>query len=274
MSRWIKDETDCQFKNGVRKNWTSVVSQISSLVESCLSKNPFLTATDLIKEVQVQFGKLASEATVSRCRRHVGYKYKMATRTHEHQRVSPSHPFLLANKYPDAIAIDEASFVSCDRPRRGWAKFSSRVPKHPPKQRNRISLLLAIDTSGVVTFEIKKGAFNKESYSSFQQKLPSDRTLILDNVAFHKSHVTKEAELKRNIELVYIPPYCPWFNPVECAFSVAKATYRKSRSHDHPDFVSDVVSCLQKITSEDCQSFFSHSARLRQNEIEKLGILA
>jgi hypothetical protein len=42
-------------------------------------------------------------------------------------------------------------------------------------------LLLAIDRTGVVAFEIKKGSFNQHIFSSFIKTLPIGKTVLLDN---------------------------------------------------------------------------------------------
>ena len=136
------------------------------------------------------------------------------------QDVDPTHPFLRSNYYDGAIALDECHFSSGDStPRRGWALGGKKVPKCAPRARRSISLLLALDATGVIGYTIRVGAFNKDTYASFLASLPRDRIIIADNVAFHKSLPARLAAEQRNQTLVFTPPYCPWFNPTEFAFS-------------------------------------------------------
>ncbi|MFZ5955802.1 MAG: IS630 family transposase, partial [Nanoarchaeota archaeon] len=39
--------------------------------------------------------------------------------------------------------------------------------------------------------------------------------IILDNVAYHKCQGTEDYPLPENIELMFLPPYSPDFNPIE-----------------------------------------------------------
>ena len=67
----------------------------------------------------------------------------------------------------------------------------------------------------------------------------------------------------------FTPPYCPWFNPTEFAFSKTKEAYRRARLAGAVDFVADVDASLRKLTSEDCSAFFRHAAKVRQIELRK-----
>jgi transposase len=172
--------------------------------------------------------------------------------------------------YDGAIAVDESSFVSIDTPRKGWAQRNRHVPKPPPKVRKRVSLLLAIDTNGVVDFEIRDGSFNTASYSSFLRRLPRGRRITADNVAFHKSKLTRDVASERDQTLVFTPPYCPWFNPVEFAFSVTKGEYRRARSIPGSNFVNDVRQAIgTRMTGKSCSGFFRHAHRCLQVEMRR-----
>ena len=39
--------------------------------------------------------------------------------------------------------------------------------------------------------------------------------LIMDNAQIHKAQITKIVSDILNINLVYLPPYCPFLNPIE-----------------------------------------------------------
>lgn len=164
--------------------------------------------------------------------------------------------------YDGAIAVDESSFVSIDTPRRGWAKPNVDIPKPAPKKRERTSLLLAIDETGIVAHQMKGGSFNSVSYADFIRSLPANRRLVADNVSFHKSKAAREAARERNITLEFTPPYCPWFNPVEFAFSSVKRSYRRARVAGSSDFRVDVTGSLDRVTSSNCSGYFNHA---RQN---------
>ena len=123
----------------------------------------------------------------------------------------------------------------------GWAKGSKRVPKGPPKRRKRVSLLLALDAEGVVAYKVIQGAFNGASYSEFLATLPSHRTIIADNCAIHRSRVAVETAKQKHQTLLYTPPYCPWFNPVEFAFSKTKSASSAGYRRDEPHGMAGLI---------------------------------
>ena len=50
---------------------------------------------------------------------------------------------------------------------------------------------------------------------------------MLDNVSFHHSKVCKEVAYAKGYDLLFVPPYYPWFNPIEGIFSVVKRSFYK-----------------------------------------------
>jgi transposase len=244
---------------------TSVRQQVGVV----LGHNQYLS----IEEVRSHLDVNVSWSTVRRCMKALKLSYKATCRTHKKQPVDLRHPYFLANSpYADldCICIDEASLVSCDTPRRAWSHVGDTVHKHPPKRRRVVSLLLAIDRSGVVAHEIRVGSFNQHSFSAFIEKLPSERPLLMDNASIHKTALVREACGRNNIRPIYTPPYCPWFNPVEFAFSVVKRRFRKlraTRTETIPEFHPDITRSLENVTADKCVSFFAHSERLRCQKI-------
>ena len=270
VSRWVLEDPECRNLRRRRRDRKSKVKEIAKIVGEAMKADPFLSAVEVIRIVQRNLGKNVSEATVSRCRKKIGFRYKQTSRTQDSDHVDPSHPFLKSNYYDGAIALDECHFSSGDStPRRGWALGAKKVPKCAPRARRSISLLLALDANGVVGYTIRSGAFSKDSYASFLASLPRDRIIIADNVAFHKSLPARLVAEQRNQTLVFTPPYCPWFNPTEFAFSKTKAAYRRSRLSGSPDFIADVRQAIACISADDCAAFFRHSERVRQIELEK-----
>jgi DDE superfamily endonuclease len=233
-----------------------------------IDNNPFASSEELVRRIAEFFGIRVSVSTVVRARKHAGFRFKLARRSQQHQKAHPDHPFMrYLGVYDGAIAVDEASFVSADLPRRGWAHGSSHVPKPPPTQRRRVSVLLALDANGVVGHDIRSGSFNARTYGDFLKTLPAGRRVIADNVSFHKTASVRNAASDRDQELVFTPPYCPWFNPVEFAFSLTKRAYRRSRLEGSPNFVDDVQSALTKLDMRTCTAFFAHARSNMDHEV-------
>ena len=277
ISRWSKELKISQnLKRCPRKRSSAKSESILSLVEIIVKTDPFVTIHKLKWILQDTHRISVSLSTVYRCMKTLKMSYKVASRSPQHQVVDPQHPFLASTTpiYDDGISIDEACFVSCDTPKRGWAPRKCAVPKRPPKRRQTISLLLAIDRSGVVAYELRKGSFNTVSFKDFVARLPPDRKLIMDNVAFHRSKAVREVVTANGSTIHHTPPYCPWFNPVEHAFSSCKAAFRYKRVQREPGagfLWDDVISSLATVTPEKCSAFFDHTTRVLGCRIAEIG---
>ena len=85
-----------------------------------------------------------------------------------------------------------------------------------------------------------KPSFNTTRFCSFIEQLqlkPND-VVLLDNVSFHHSKSVRDLFYSRGIEVLYVPPYSPWYNPIELCFSVVKRAFYKNR---------DVASAFQSL---------------------------
>lgn len=263
LSRWINHDPKCIGAKLPRKLRKCPRRTISDTVMEYMASNPYSTALDLISIVSKQLDMSVSEATISRCRKDCNIRYKRVQQTQFAEKVDPDHPFLKNDYYDGAISVDESSFYKADHPIMGWGIGKDRVGKTAARGRVRVSLLVAIDQTGVVHSEMRKGAYNKETYAKFLQALPRDRTIIADNVSFHKSENVANIAKERGQTLVYTPPYSPCMNPVEGVFSKTKAAYRRARLSGNVDFRYDVRKVLGKITSTDCEGYFRGAKRAR-----------
>jgi transposase len=98
------------------------------------------------------------------------------------------------------------------------------------------SVCACIMSDGRLQYEINlNGAYNKITFNNFFKKLnlPKNSIVLLDNIRFHHNKEIVEYAYTQNIILLYIPPYSPWFNPIENIFSVVLLKgnkYRKSKN--------------------------------------------
>lgn len=276
IARWVHEDTQeltCQRGQHRRapKPRACIRGAIQETIRTCLEQNPFVTAHELVDVVSSCNNVLVSLSTIARARKALGFRYKLASRSQTHQSTPPGHAFMSEQEvYKDAIALDESSFVNNDTPRRGWAQGSQHVPKPAPKNRQRVSLILAISRDGVVGRQLRTGSFNAQTFASFLQTLPANKRVIADNVSFHKSRCVKDVATERGQVLTYTPPYCPWFNPTEYAFSVTKNAYRKARWKGGHGFAGDVLRSVDNLDSSQCAAFFEHAENCVWNEYRKL----
>lgn len=98
----------------------------------------------------------------------------------------------------------------------------------------------------------KPGAFNTQSFieALCTFDIAPGTVVLLDNVAFHHSTKVINYARGRGWELLFVPPYSPWFNPVEGVFSVIKRHFYRQ---------GDVVESFRSVTSAHLSAFFRHS---------------
>lgn len=266
VGRWINKPNPA---TTVKRQRKSLIKQVAPSIACMIKTNPYLTCCEICSRLEHDTGIKISKATAHRALKSCDLSYKLAMRSYEDHPKDMTHAFYhTEDVYQNTISIDETCFYYNDMPRRGWGLRGKRVPKRHPTKRTKISLLLAMDRDGVVASEIIRGNFNSISFASFIRKLPCNRRLIMDNVSFHKSNIVKEAMADRNLTVTYIPPYNPWYNPVEYAFAVVKNDFRKrrSKSQNLETFEADVLASVAVLGNNMCTAFFEHSKRLWQED--------
>lgn len=252
------------------RNQTHGVTKLRVL--ECCKDLTFETCEEIRILLKVEHSIDVSVSTVHRARKSLGLTFKRAARSYQHELPAASHPFMHdEDPYRNAICVDESCFVSSDTPRYGWAIAGQTVPKPAPRKRNTISTILAIDRNGIVAKQSIKGNYNSKLYAAFIASLPRGRTIIADNVSFHKSWRVKLVAYQRNQTLAYTPPYCPWMNPVEHGFSVAKHAFRKRR-FDRPSesFRAAVDASFATVSSASCEGFYRGADATRRDAIARL----
>lgn len=245
LSRWLMEDIlyPKQRRPKPRKKFHDIISKI---ISETMHEQPFQTADDLIQAIRGETGALVSRSTVYRSLTAIGMSYKCASRCRSHDAVPIGHPFLQKDSYEDdAIAVDESSFYWNDVPRRGWSKKGRRVKKARPTHRTRVTLLLAVGREGIIHYELRTNGVKGHHFADFVRSLPGGRPLIADNCSIHRCPAARAAYAEKGIELRLIPPYCPWYNPVEFCFSEIKAKYRPLRlRYPSATFTQDVLACM------------------------------
>ena len=71
--------------------------------------------------------------------------------------------------------------------------------------------------------------------------------LVMDNVSYHKSELTKKILIKNNINLVFQPAYSPDLNPIEPSWDTTKNDIR-SQSYNQTNFEDKLCTALNSRT--------------------------
>ena len=116
---------------------------------------------------------------------------------------------------------DETGVSNCETMERGFA------PKgHPPilpveTKRERVNMLSAINEQGGVRFMVYQGTMDQQRLIQFLRRLLSTARqkifLILDNLKVHHGKLVAAwlEKHREKIEVFFLPPYAPEYNPDE-----------------------------------------------------------
>jgi transposase len=87
-----------------------------------------------------------------------------------------------------------------------------------------------------------------------------NKTIIADNVSFHKSKEVITYLKNNKANMIFIPPYSPEYNPIEFVFSEIK---RKIRiiNFDSSNKLYEYLKDNLKIVSSNLTNYFKHSLK-------------
>lgn len=148
----------------------------------------------------------------------------------------------------------------------------------PAKKQNilvrgeHVSAMCVMSMEGILTCRIVRGGVDGDKFIEFVENLlmpnvmpfngnNSRSVVIMDNCAIH--HVTEVTQLlqETGVLVYWLPPYSPDMNPIEEAFSKAKAMMRAMENEMQAinDIDTVVYSAFSTITSCDCEGWIADS---------------
>ena len=170
-------------------------------------------------------------------------------------------------EFMNSISLDECSFDINDHNNKCYSKKGTvRITNFKHKRRKRMTLLLAVSKSNIVTSEIFEGSLNKKRYIEFLNKNQDkfkNKTIIKDNLPIHKSKEVIELCNNNNTKLNFIPPYSPEVNPIEQFFSSLKSIYRSD--HNRENLKETIEKALYNVNKEHLINYYNHSLKYIKN---------
>jgi transposase len=240
---------------------------IERFIENNISVDPFLTQNDLASMVNATFSIRCSAKYVGHVLKRIGFTRKKArkktvTATQEEDIRIFCDKYRQIYQTHNCVSIDESGFRTDSIRQYGYSKRGTRLYiKTKPKSYKNLSLLMAISNRGDVQHIVHSNPINGSSFYEFlkQSNIPRGSYLIMDNVAFHKMKRVNELVEERSWNVLYAPPYCPDFNPIEMVFGWMKHHFRKRDSKT----VSTINSIVETVPKDLMQKCFMHVGKLR-----------
>lgn len=162
---------------------------------------------------------------------------------------------------------DETGIANQENYQRGFApKGTPPVLGYETKQ-ERVNMISAINNYGSVRFMIFQETMTQKRLIEFMGRLIHDAPrkvfLILDNLRVHHGKLVQKwlSERKEKIEIFFLPPYAPEYNPDEYLNHALKRDVHSGR---HPRTLKDIIHKTQSFMrrlqhhKEYVRAFFRH----------------
>jgi transposase len=150
----------------------------------------------------------------------------------------------------------------------GRAPRGERAVEAVPRNRGRATTLLASMTPDglgpVVTYP---GGTTTERFLTYltEHLLPTltpGQVLLLDNARAHHGRGVAEACADAGVEVCYLPPYSPDFNPIEPALGTVKNRLRRDKPRTTAAVAAALPRALAQVTAEQARAYFRHGGYL------------
>ena len=109
---------------------------------------------------------------------------------------------------------------------------------------------------------VHEGVINSEIFRAYVEHVlmptlsPGD-IVVLDNLPAHKMPGARQAIERAGAQMMFLPPYSPYFNPIEMAFAKFKALLRAKAARTVTSLRDATGSVLDAFTPGKCASFFT-----------------
>ena len=250
-----------------------------------LDQRPSAYLDEMVYFLSDEFDIQVSLPTVWRVLQRSGWSRKVQRRIAAQREVLLRNHWLLSvlPKYraEQLVFLDESA--ACERTadrKYGWAPLGETPGVISVLKRSkRWSILPALTVDGYLDWTIVQGSITKASYIQFirDRVLPhcsptasglARSVLVMDNASIHKSPDLIDACRAAGVDIEYLPPYSPDFNPIETSFALLKAHLRRHTedaqhaaiSGQFGEFLNTAISAM--FSSYDARKLY-HKSRIR-----------
>lgn len=148
------------------------------------------------------------------------------------------------------LFMDETSMKLHPPLRQCWMKVAQQKRIDTPGQQQQIHYFGAYDWATDRVHGICEKRRNSDAFCQFLAHVmteiyPTQQVvMVMDNASFHTSQMAQAglSLYEARLQVVYLPKYCPFLNPIERFWQHLKQLVNVNRLHRHLD---DLIACLQ-----------------------------
>jgi transposase len=265
---------EAKVRGGQRSH--TLTDEQKTAVRGWILEDCSITLKKIKEELESKLGVVTSIATIHRLVEGFNFTLKRTTRFLERRndentveiRYNYALQFLSFSERKSNECfyfLDEVGFNCSMRASRGRALKGQRAVRVVQNLRTRnISLCCTMNKNGTFYYEKQSFPFNRESFLLYMERVMDKLhekgekrvVFVMDNVPFHKvTEITNIVE-KRGYEILYLPPYSPFLNPIENMFSQWKTLVRSGNSRSEEELLANIDAVFAKITSENCENYY------------------
>jgi hypothetical protein len=165
------------------------------------------------------------------------------------------------------VFVDETGLQVSMRMRQGRSKRGTSAQiKVKATREKTYSAAAALMKSGMVLYEVQGTPYNGLAFLAFMNTLMDKLNaegktgcyLVMDNVAFHRMVIIREAVEQKGHYLRFLPPYTPMLNPIEEAFHQWKHHVKLARCSTRDELEVAVTAAFAQITPANCEGYWRH----------------
>jgi transposase len=163
----------------------------------------------------------------------------------------------------DLLFLDETSTHTAMARRRARAPRGVRAVGSVPRNRGpNVTLLAVLGPGGIATSLAVEGAADGLAFDAFVAAflvpaLRPGQTVVLDNLAVHKSARARASVEAAGARLLFLPPYSPDFNPIEAVFAKVKEALRAAAARTREDLHAATKAALDAVTAADAAGCYA-----------------
>lgn len=140
----------------------------------------------------------------------------------------------------------------------GGKRCVDKAPVNTPKN---TTILSSVRLNGETAYTTYQGGTTSKNFIEYLKNvlaptLHEDDIVVMDNMSTHHSKDVQKAIEKLKINVIYLPPYSPDFNPIEKMWSKIKSVLRKMKIRALNELNSGVDTAFSQVTPVDCAGWF------------------
>lgn len=259
--------------------------EVKSFIKSVLDDDCTTTYRTIRQKLDQEKNVQISERTIGRAVNSFNYSFKrtspMTLRRNDPDVIEKRYQYALLFATLDDEKIyylDEASFDIGMRRRYGRSKKGEKAVKIVPGLRTKkVSVSAAISKRCLFFYEAIDRAYSTGFFGEFidqfldflEREGQTERTIIMDNVPFHKNEGIRSKIEGKGHTLHFLPPYSPFLNPIEEVFSKWKGIVRQKNCMTEDDLIENIEIASREITESNCAAYFHHMKQFLRPSLQR-----